>query len=136
MRDESLFEQLMLYIKVYLHNDDIMNLNNRIAEDLRIDWMYVYDNQDEDVINDILDTKNPIEILRMASSGEYNVGHDFVRFNGYGNLISSNCISDLTFDYELMVDWIIKHPEEAKYFGIDLEEVPSSKNKMMLFGGR
>ena len=136
MRNDPLFEQLMNYIKVYLHNDDIMNLNNRIAEDLRFDWMYVYDNQDEDVINDILDTKNPIEILRMASSGEYNVGHDFVRFNGYGNLISSNCISDLTFDYELMVDWIIKHPEEAKDFGIDLEEVPSSKNKMMLFGGR
>ena len=136
MRNEPLFEQLMLYIKVYLHNDDIMNLNNRIAEDLQFDWMYVYDNQDEDVINDILDTKNPIEILRMASSGEYNVGHDFVRFNGYGNLISSNCISDLTFDYELMVDWIIKHPEEAKSFGIELEEVPSSKNKMMLFGGR
>ena len=136
MRNETLFEQLMYYIKVHLHNDDIMNLNNRIAEDLQFDWMYVYDNQDEDVINDILDTKNPIEILRMASSGEYNVGHDFVRFNGYGNLISSNCISDLTFDYELMVDWIIKHPEEAKGFGIDLEEVPSSKNKMMLFGGR
>ena len=136
MRNESLFEQLMVYIKVHLHNDDIMNLNNRIAEDLQFDWMYVYDNQDEDVINDILDTKNPIEILRMASSGEYNVGHDFVRFNGYGNLISSNCISDLTFDYELMVDWIIKHPEEAKDFGIDLEEVPSSERKMMLFGGR
>ena len=136
MRNEPLFEQLMYYIKVHLHNDDIMNLNNRIAEDLQFDWMYVYDNQDEDVINDILDTKNPIEILRMASSGEYNVGHDFVRFNGYGNLISSNCISDLTFDYELMVDWIIKHPEEAKSFGINLEEVPSSKNKMMLFGGR
>ena len=136
MRNESLFEQLMVYIKVHLHNDDIMNLNNRIAEDLQFDWMYVYDNQDEDVINDILDTKNPIEILRMASSGEYNVGHDFVRFNGYGNLISSNRISDLTFDYELMVDWIIKHPEEAKGFGIGLEEVPSSKNKMMLFGGR
>ena len=122
MRNESLFEELMVYIKVHLHNDDIMNLNNRIAEDLRFDWMYVYDNQDEDVINDILDTKNPIEILRMASSGEYNVGHDFVRFNGYGNLISSNCISDLTFDYELMADWIINHPEEAEDFGIDLEE--------------
>ena len=122
MRNESLFEALMYYIKVHLHNDDIMNLNNRIAEDLRFDWMYVYDNQDEDVINDILDTKNPIEILRMASSGEYNVGHDFVRFNGYGNLISSNRISVLTFDYELMVDWIIKHPEEAKDFGIDLDE--------------
>ena len=122
MRDESLFEQLMYYIKDHLHNDDIMNLNNRIAEDLRIDWMYIYDNQDEDVINDILYQKNPIEILRMSSSGEYNVGHDFVRFNGYGNLISSNCISDLTFDYDLMVDWIIKHPEEAKDFGIDLDE--------------
>ena len=122
MRDESLFEQLMYYIKVHLHNDDIMNLNNRIAEDLQIDWMYIYDNQDEDVINDILYQKKPIEILRMSSSGEYNVGQDFVRFNGYGNLISSNCVSDLTFDYELMVDWIIKHPEEAKDFGIDLEE--------------
>ena len=53
MRDESLFEQLMYYIKVHLHNDDIMNLNNRIAEDLRIDWMYIYDNQDEDFLNDI-----------------------------------------------------------------------------------
>ena len=135
MQNETLFEQLMHQLKVHVHTKDIMNLNNRIAEDLRFDWMYVYDNQDEDVINDILDTKNPIEILRMASSGEYNVGHDFVRFNGYGNLISSNCISDLTFDYELMVDWIIKHPEEAKSFGINLEEVPSSKNKMMLFGG-
>lgn len=122
MRDESLFEELMYQLKVHVHTEDIMNLNNRIAEDLRFDWMYIYDNQDEDVINDILYQKTPIEILRMASSGEYNVGHDFVRFNGYGNLISSNCISDLTFDYELMVDWIINHPEEAEDFGIDLEE--------------
>lgn len=122
MRNESLFEELMYQLKVHVHTEDIMNLNNRIAEDLRFDWMYVYDNQDEDVINDILYHKKPIEILRMASSGEYNVGHDFVRFNGYGNLISSNCISDLTFDYELMVDWVINHPEEAKDFGIDIEE--------------
>ena len=85
MRDENLFEQLMYYIKVHLHNDDIMNLNNRIAEDLRIDWMYVYDNQDEDVVNDILYHKKPIEILRMSSSGEYNVGHDFVRFKLFVN---------------------------------------------------
>ena len=122
MRNETLFEELMYQLKVHVHTEDIMNLNNRIAEDLQFDWMYVYDNQDEDVVNDILYQKTPIEILRMASSGEYNVGHDFVRFNGYGNLISSNCISDLTFDYDLMVDWIIRHPEEAKDFGIDLEE--------------
>lgn len=122
MRNETLFEELMYQLKVHVHTEDIMNLNNRIAEDLQFDWMYVYDNQDENVVNDILYQKTPIEILRMASSEEYNVGHDFVRFNGYGNLISSNCISDLTFDYELMVDWIIKHPEEAEDFGIDLEE--------------
>ena len=122
MRNETLFEELMYQLKVHVHTEDIMNLNNRIAEDLRFDWMYIYDNQDEDVINDILYQKKPIEILRMASSGEYNVGHDFVRFNGYGNLISSNCISDLTFDYELMADWVINHPDEAEDFGIDLEE--------------
>ena len=45
-----------------------------------------------------------------------------MKIMNHGNLISSNCISDLTFDYELMVDYPINHPEEAKDFGIDLEE--------------
>ena len=117
---EDVFSEVMMQVRS-LHPEDLMCLNNAIADDTYFDTMYIFENRDE-TIDEVLCGKTPMEILRTAEAGSYSVGHKFARFNGYGNLISSNCISDLTFDYELMADWIINHPEEAKDCGIDLEE--------------
>ena len=117
---EDVFSEVMVQVRS-LHPYELMCLNNAIADDTYFDTMYIFENRDE-TIDEVLCGKTPMDILRTAEAGSYSVGHKFARFNGYGNLISSNRIGDLTFDYELMVDWIIKHPEEAKDFGIDLEE--------------
>lgn len=115
---EDVFSEVMMQVRS-LHPYELMCLNNAIADDTNFDTMYIFENRDE-TIDEVLCGKTPMEILRMAEVGSYSVGHKFARFNGYGNLISSDNITDLSFDFELMTEWLIKNPEKALEFGIEI----------------
>lgn len=52
----------------------------------------IYDN-DEDFFNTYFST--PLEAVRASFYGDYNYNDNYVRFNGYGNLDSSNYADDL-----------------------------------------
>lgn len=75
-------------------------------------------------LNRCSDTKPANGVLRMAQAdnSNYNIKHDFVRIDGHGNLKSAYAcnIRTLTFEPELIVDWLIRHPEEAEEFGINI----------------
>ena len=115
---EDVFSEVMMQVRS-LHPEDLMCLNNAIADDTYFDTMYIFENRDE-TIDEVLCGKTPMEILRTAEAGSYSVGHKFARFNGYGNLISSDYVTDLSFDFELMTDWLIKNPDKAPEFGIEI----------------
>ena len=102
---------------------EFMHLHNRVCDEWNYCDSYIYDNQDEDFLNDILGDKSPVEILRMASNGDYNVGHNFVRFNGYGNLVSSNDVFALGFSSDEIADFLIENEEVADEWDIDVPEI-------------
>lgn len=118
MRNKELFDDVMNQLKC-LEPKNIMHLNNQIADDLQFDIMRVFDNHDEEKVNEIFREMTPVDVLRMAqATGDYNIAHDFARFDGYGDLISSRNICNLVFNYELIADWLIRHSKKAKKFGI------------------
>ena len=123
MRNKELFDDVT-YQFFDLEPKTIMNINNRIANDLGFNIMHIFDNHDEDTVNIIFSGKTAVGVLRMAQAdnSNYNIKHDFVRIDGHGNLKSAYAcnIRTLTFEPELMVDWLIRHPEEAKEFGINV----------------
>lgn len=87
-----------------LFNEDLKSViatldEEKIAE-LWVDYcnendvpMYVYDN-DEEFINTHFKSE-PYNAICAAFNGNYNPYHNYVTFNGYGNLVSSDYVSDL-----------------------------------------
>ena len=65
--------------KIQLHNEYCQSINNCDNE--------IYENDDE--FFEIFFTK-PLEAIRATHFGDYNYSHDYVMFNGYGNLDSFN----------------------------------------------
>ena len=87
------------YCEVANYNDDVIHIN------------------DEDFFETYFSNK-PIEAVRAAQYGDYNVAHDYVVFNGYANLVSLNDPSEHVSLTEI-ADCILKNPN---CFGIELIE--------------
>lgn len=94
--------------KVRLHNDFCRNCNYPDNE--------IYIN-DEEFFNTFF-SNNVIEAVRAVSYGEYNYCHEYVMFDGYGNLQSFNYPDEYIFSPDIASD-ILENPEN---YDIDLEE--------------
>ena len=55
-----------------------------------------------DEFNEIMQGMEPIDIAMKASYGDFNVHHDYFRFNGYGNLesVSGYLLGKELLEYE------------------------------------
>lgn len=75
-------------IKKYAYeNIDLLDLVNEInCWDGSLENLQVYEN-DEEFFSIYFD-KNPMEVARAITYGDYHYMDDYVGFNGYGNLIS------------------------------------------------
>lgn len=77
-------------IKEAIENMDstqIMELNNRLCENLNYDNM-IYSNDD-----DFLEMFDKTSLVQRVCYGDYNYTHDFVWFDGYGNFKSDNFLT-------------------------------------------
>ena len=95
-------------IKDYLlnHVDEIGDIIIEINSiDGSLDFLE-YWNNDDDFFNTFF-YNNPTEAVRSAYYGDYNYCDDYVRFNGYGNLVSFNDY-DLEKEYKEYIDDILK----------------------------
>jgi hypothetical protein len=85
---------------------ELIELNNRYC----IEFGYI-DNEifvnDEEFFNTFYDGK-PMEVARATFYGDYNFSHEFVVFNGYGNLDSFNHmdVSKLVDSVDVMAESI------------------------------
>ena len=95
--------------KVAIHNEYCQSMNYCDNE--------IYTN-DEDFFNTFFDGK-VIDAVRAATYGDFNYSHEYVIFNGYGNLESFNYVDDRIDLKEIAAD-ILEHPEN--YYDIELEE--------------
>ena len=95
-------------IKNYLlnHVDEIGDIIIEINSiDGSLDYLEYYEN-DEEFFNTYF-YNNPTEAVRSAYYGNYKYCDKYVRFNGYGNLVSFNDY-DLEKEYKEHIDDITK----------------------------
>ena len=95
-------------IKNYLlnHVDEIRDIVIEINSiDNSLEYLEYYEN-DKEFFN-MFFPNNPTEAVRSAYYGDYNYCDEYVRFNGYGNLVSFNDY-DLEKEYKEYIDDIIK----------------------------
>ena len=95
-------------IKNYLlnHVDEIRDIVIEINSiDNSLEYLEYYENDNE--FFNMFFPNNPTEAVRSAYYGDYNYCDEYVRFNGYGNLVSFNDY-DLEKEYKEYIDDIIK----------------------------
>ena len=56
---------------------------------------------------------SPYDLYAAVARGDCNPNHDWIRFNGYGNLQTSNCVSDW-IDESDIVDYMIENDEDLE----------------------
>lgn len=106
-------------IKEYLNGltkSDLVYANNQMCQNLNICDNEIFSN-DEDFFNTFFDNR-VLEAVRAISYGDYNYSHDWVHFNGYGNLESTNYPMDW-IDEPQLIESIMESPE---VYDIDFEE--------------
>lgn len=102
---------------------DLIALNNAYCDSASYSDDRIYDN-DEDFLNENFSSIS--EAVRAASYGEYHYNHDYVKFNGYGNLESLSSIGteDLVESVSTIIDYAIENQNDFDMldFGEDEEE--------------
>jgi hypothetical protein len=99
-----------------LDDNELVNFHNIYCQNQNNGDDEIYTN-DEEFFNIFFEGK-VLEAVRAVSFGEYNYSHDYVKFNGYGNLISFNSPSD-EIDLNEIANEILENPQD---FDIDLME--------------
>jgi hypothetical protein len=114
-------------IIINMDSEDIFQLNNSYcyANNCFDDLLYELDDNN---INEIMEGKEPIEIIRMTAYGDFNYANDYFRFDGYGNLQSLNYLTseNLPDFIENVIDTIIENPDEFENLFEDIIEKVNS----------
>lgn len=97
-------------------SDQLVELNNKYCEELGYSDSDIYIN-DEEFFN-IFFINNPNEAVRAVCYGDYNYIHDYVIFNGYGNLVTFNYM-----DTDRLVDSVERMAEEIADRIEDFEDI-------------
>ena len=89
MKQETLSLAQIKDALIAMKTEELIEVNNIFCDLMHYPDDIIY-NHDEDFYNTFFDN-NPMESARAAYYGEYNYHHEYIKFNGYGNLE--------TFDY-------------------------------------
>jgi hypothetical protein len=113
-------ETIIAQIKL-MSSEEIFDLNNRLSHDLDMHDSTIYYN-DEYFFEYAFGT----DVLRAVQAtfyGEYNYSHEYVMFNGYGNLDSFPCLDyNNLFDIlDNIVDYVIADIETYEDLFTDIE---------------
>jgi hypothetical protein len=107
-----------------MSSGEMFELINTFCIDANYHDDMVFELQD-DVINEMLEGKTPIEIIRLTAYGEFNYTHDYFRFDGYGNLeslpyLDSNHLPDYL---DNIIDYIVDNCTEFEHIFDGLDEL-------------
>ena len=107
-------------VKEFLNNsntDTLVAFHNQYCQNCNYSDNEIFTNDDE-FFNTFFEGR-VIEAVRAVAYGEYNYSHEYVQFDGYGNLISFND-PETYIDIEEIAQNILDEPGD--YYGIELEE--------------
>lgn len=104
---------------------ELLQLNRDFCESCNYSDSEIFEN-DEDFFNAYFEGK-PFEVARATFYGDYNFSHDYVMFNGYGNLESFNgcdIIENLAENLEGIAADVLENIEAYSYdFTSVLEDI-------------
>lgn len=105
-----------------LSASELVMLNNAYCESINSLDNEIFEN-DEEFFNLFFDG-NPFEVARSTFYGNYNFSHDWVRFDGYGNLetIGQMTPNELADIVENIAQDIIDNPSHYEYFEFSVIE--------------
>lgn len=88
---------------------------------------YIYPMEEfDDIMNSSTESEGPLWLAQRIFFGDFNPNHDWFRFNGYGNLCSTDYLSDWeesgVIDIEAISAWLNDTQTWADYLGIEEEE--------------
>jgi len=122
MKRETLVQKIIEEINAF-DSDELVNLNNWYCDETDCPDDQIYSN-DANFFADYFDG-NVLEAVRAVSYGDYNYTHDWVKFNGYGNLETMDRIDtdDLVDSVEVMAEEIADNfSAYDHFFNIDPDE--------------
>jgi hypothetical protein len=99
-----------------LSESDLVYVNNQMCQNLNYSDNEIYSN-DEEFFN-VFFGDRVIEAVRAVAYGDYSYGHDWVMFNGYANLESTNYPREWV-DEPQLIENILENPED---YDIEFEE--------------
>lgn len=92
-----------------LTDSETVSAHNQMCDNLNYPDDQIFSN-DEDFFNTFFENR-VLEAVRAVAYGDYNYSHDWVHFNGYGNLESTNYPMDWIDEPQLIED-IINNPDD------------------------
>jgi len=101
-----------------LSTDDLVAIHNEYCQSCNYSDDEIFNN-DEDFFTTYFEN-NVLGAVRACSYGEFQYSHDYVKFNGYGNLDSFNNPTEYVDIAAIAAD-ILENEENYNY--IELEEV-------------
>lgn len=99
-----------------MDDNDLIQLNNEYSQDINATDSEIWPN-DEDFLTTFF-PNNPDALARAIFYGDYNYSHNYVRFNGYGNLETFNYFEakDLCELVQTMAEYITENPKNFTQF--------------------
>lgn len=103
-----------------LSDSDLLQVWQLVCDLFNYHDDHIYNN-DEEFFNEIWNPK-PIEVARSCTYGDYHYNHNYVRFDGYGNLESSDNVSDYVDEYQIE-DCVNQYPDDfSEWFELEESE--------------
>lgn len=101
---EKTKESIIEFLK-NLDSEDLMHIHNEYVE-----YMSYYDDEiylnNEDFFNEFFDNKDIYNIVQRVHFGNFQYNEKFIKYNGYGNLDTTNYIEDW-IDFENIANEIL-----------------------------
>lgn len=82
---------------------------------------YIYDN-DEYNFNEWMGNRSPYDVAIALEGTGWRSSHDYFKMDGYGNIVSFDCIED-EVDFDILADYLVRHPEHIEEYVDEVEIV-------------
>lgn len=98
-------DSIVNILKNYWSNGDLISLWNDYCDKHRCDDYII---EDMSLFDDLFGDMSPLDIVRRVQYGDFRPDDDYFAFNGYGNLVSFNDLSDYgPFSYEELAEHLV-----------------------------
>ena len=92
-----------------MDNWELIGVHNQYCDKASYADDMIYDMS---MLNEFYYDKDPLDILRDAYNGAFNPNDDWFRWNGYGNLESTDRPVDDWIDIDEIADYIVENDED------------------------